>query len=37
MAHYNASVDTARPPAEMFAYLSDFFEHPRVGPGRHRS
>ncbi len=24
MAHYKASVNTRRPPDEMFAYLSDF-------------
>ena len=31
MAHYNASVDTSRPPDEMFAYLSDFSTHRRSG------
>jgi carbon monoxide dehydrogenase subunit G len=33
MAHYNASVDTARPPDEMFAYLSDFSRTQEWDPG----
>lgn len=33
MAHYNASVDTARPPDEMFAYLSDFSSTQEWDPG----
>lgn len=33
MAHYNASVDTSRPPAEMFAYLSDFSSTQEWDPG----
>ncbi len=33
MAHYNASVDTAHPPDEMFAYLSDFSSTQEWDPG----
>ncbi|MGO9249262.1 MAG: SRPBCC family protein [Solirubrobacteraceae bacterium] len=33
MAHYNASVDTSRPPEEMFAYLSDFSSTREWDPG----
>ncbi len=33
MAHYNASVDTARPRDEMFAYLSDFSSTQEWDPG----
>jgi carbon monoxide dehydrogenase subunit G len=33
MAHYNASLDTARPPDEMFAYLSDFSSTQEWDPG----
>jgi len=33
MAHYNASVDTSRPPDEMFAYLSDFSSTQEWDPG----
>src|ERR1019366_9462413 len=33
MAHYNASVDTSRPPAEMFADLSDFSSTQEWDPG----
>jgi carbon monoxide dehydrogenase subunit G len=33
MAHYNASVDTSRPPDEMFAYLSDFSSTREWDPG----
>ncbi len=33
MAHYNASVDTPRPPDEMFAYLSDFSSTQEWDPG----
>ena len=34
MAHYTASIDTPRPPAETFAYLSDFSTTRGVGSGR---
>jgi carbon monoxide dehydrogenase subunit G len=33
MAHYNASVDTLRPPDEIFAYLSDFSSTQEWDPG----
>jgi carbon monoxide dehydrogenase subunit G len=33
MAHYNASLDTPRPPDEMFAYLSDFSSTQEWDPG----
>lgn len=33
MAHYNASLDTARPPEEIFAYLSDFSTTVEWDPG----
>lgn len=33
MAHYKASVDTRRPPDEMFAYLSDFSTTQEWDPG----
>jgi hypothetical protein len=33
MAHYTASIDTPRPPAETFAYLSDFSTTPQWDPG----
>ena len=33
MAHYNASVDTPRPPDEVFAYLSDFSTTEEWDPG----
>jgi carbon monoxide dehydrogenase subunit G len=33
MAHYNASIDTSRPPDEMFAYLSDFSSTQEWDPG----
>jgi len=33
MAHYNASLDTPRPPEEMFAYLSDFSSTQEWDPG----
>jgi carbon monoxide dehydrogenase subunit G len=33
MAHYEASLETSRPPAEMFAYLSDFSTTERWDPG----
>lgn len=33
MAHYNASVDTERPPEEVFAYLSDFSTTEEWDPG----
>jgi carbon monoxide dehydrogenase subunit G len=33
MAHYNASLDTARSPEEMFAYLSDFSTTVEWDPG----
>ena len=33
MAHYNASLDTPRPPDEMFAYLSDFSTTQEWDPG----
>jgi carbon monoxide dehydrogenase subunit G len=33
MAHYNASLDTPRPPEEMFAYLSDFSTTAEWDPG----
>jgi len=33
MAHYNASLDTSRPPDEMFAYLSDFSSTQEWDPG----
>jgi carbon monoxide dehydrogenase subunit G len=33
MAHYNASVDTRRPPDEVFAYLSDFSSTQEWDPG----
>jgi carbon monoxide dehydrogenase subunit G len=33
VAHYNASVDTSRPPDEMFAYLSDFSSTQEWDPG----
>lgn len=33
MAHYKASLDTPRPPAEMFAYLSDFSTTEEWDPG----
>ncbi len=33
MAHYNASLDTARTPEEMFAYLSDFSTTAEWDPG----
>lgn len=33
MAHYNASLDTPRQPAEMFAYLSDFSTTEEWDPG----
>lgn len=33
MAHYNASLDTARSPEEMFAYLSDFSTTAEWDPG----
>jgi carbon monoxide dehydrogenase subunit G len=33
MAHYKASLDTPRPPEEMFAYLSDFSTTEEWDPG----
>jgi carbon monoxide dehydrogenase subunit G len=33
MAHYNASLDTPRPPDEMFTYLSDFSSTQEWDPG----
>lgn len=33
MAHYNASLDTQRPPERMFAYLSDFSTTAEWDPG----
>jgi carbon monoxide dehydrogenase subunit G len=33
MAHYKASVDTPRPPEEVFAYLSDFSTTEEWDPG----
>ncbi len=33
MAHYNASIETPRPPAEAFAYLSDFSTSAEWDPG----
>ena len=33
MAHYRASLDTPRPPDEMFAYLSDFSSTQEWDPG----
>ncbi len=33
MAHYNASLDTPRPPERMFAYLSDFSTTAEWDPG----
>jgi len=33
MAHYNASVQTPRPPSEVFAYLSDFSSTAEWDPG----
>jgi carbon monoxide dehydrogenase subunit G len=33
MAHYKASLDTPRPPEEMFAYLSDFSTTAEWDPG----
>ena len=33
MAHYNASVETPRPPDEVFAYLSDFSTTEEWDPG----
>lgn len=33
MAHYKASLDTPRPPEEMFAYLSDFSTTVEWDPG----
>ena len=33
MAHYNASLDTPRPPDEMFTYLSDFSSTQAWDPG----
>jgi carbon monoxide dehydrogenase subunit G len=33
MARYRATVDTPRPPAEAFAYLSDFTNAPEWDPG----
>lgn len=33
MAHYNASLDTPRPPEKMFAYLSDFSTTEEWDPG----
>jgi carbon monoxide dehydrogenase subunit G len=33
MAHYNASVDTSRPPDDIFAYLSDFSSTQEWDPG----
>jgi len=33
MAHYKASVDTSRPPDQMFAYLSDFSSTQEWDPG----
>ena len=33
MAHYNASVNTPRPPGEVFAYLSDFSTTAEWDPG----
>ena len=33
MAHYTASIETPRPPAETFAYLSDFSTTQEWDPG----